>query len=239
MTSIVLVEHNGNLKQVKSKELTRDTLYKKCGFRTAEHFDKTATWEVEINKDMVIIELWAKTEGKANNENKYDFPPPVDNSLYYGSCVLIQVDNKDRILNLTTELWLKIYEKLFGGFEDLDEEVEEEDEEEDMGEDEEEEEEEVLIPKVVKKNNNNNKNNKNKKTKKNDFIDDDEDGEGDVEEEGEEEEGDDEEEEEEEAGAVLKKKKPTVLNDSEEEPDEEDYYGSELEEEAYSYSDSE
>ena len=237
MTSIVLVEHNGNLKQVKSKELTRDTLYKKCGFRTAEHFDKTATWEVEINKDTVIIELWAKTEGKANNENKYDFPPPVDNSLYYGSCVLIQVDNKDRILNLTTELWLKIYEKLFGGFEDLDDEVEEDEEEEDMGEGEEEDEEEVIIPKVIKKNNNN-KNNKNKKTKKNDFIDDDEDGEGDLEE-GEDEEGDDDEEEEEEAGAVLRKKKPTVLNDSEEETEEEDYYGSELEEEAYSYSDSE
>ena len=87
MTAIVLIEHNGNIKNVKSKELTRNTLYKKCGFRSDENFERTTTWEVEHNKEMFIIELWAKSVGKANNENKYDFPPPVDNSLYYGTWI--------------------------------------------------------------------------------------------------------------------------------------------------------
>jgi hypothetical protein len=57
-------------------------------------------------------------------ENKYDFPPPVDKQLYFGSCALVGMipeghfTNKCHI-NLTLELWNKIYEKLFGGFEDL------------------------------------------------------------------------------------------------------------------------
>jgi hypothetical protein len=215
MTAIILIEHNGNIKNVKTKELTRDTLYKKCGLRSNENFERTTTWEVEHNKEMFIIELWAKTEGKANHENKYDFPPPVDNSLYYGTCALIRVDEKDRIINLSADVWLKLYEKLFGGFEELDDDGGEEDEE-DVGDEEEEEEEEVEIV------------NKPKKKGKKEEEDEDE------EEDGEEEEGEGEGEEEE----VRKKpsKKTAVVIESEEE-EIDDYYGSELEEEAYSYSD--
>jgi hypothetical protein len=67
--------------------------------------------------------MYGKLQGKANMENKYDFPPPVDKQLYFGACVLVGMirddsNNKSHI-NLSIELWTKIYEKLFGGFEDL------------------------------------------------------------------------------------------------------------------------
>jgi hypothetical protein len=223
MTSIVLIEHNGNIKNVKSKELTLDTLYKKCGFRSSDNFEKMTTWEVEHNKELVVIELWAKSEGKANNENKYDFPPPVDNSLYFGTCALIRVDNKGYILNLTSDVWLKVYEKLFGGFEDLDEGAA--DGEDDMGEEEEEEEEEVLVSKPGKKS-------KKKTSMADEMVEDAEEGDED------EDEGDEDEEGDEDGEVDVKKGKlkNALLNESEEE-DIEDYYGSELEEEAYSYSD--
>ena len=200
MTTIVLVEHNGNLKQIKTKDFSLDTLYKKCGFRNPEHFDKTTAWSVEHNKEIYNIELWAKNEGKANNENKYDFPPPVDNDLYYGTCALLRVDNKGTVLDLTLDAWVRIYEKLFGGFEDI---VEEEADEEEM---EEEEEEEPTKHGFIK----------------DDFVVDDE----------EEEEDDDEDEE-----VDHKRKEKNIIVSKEEENLEEDYYGSELEEEAYSYSD--
>ena len=64
MTSILLVEHNGNIKQTKAKDLSREVLYKKCGFRSTENFDKTTTWSIEHNKEIINIELWAKVEGK-------------------------------------------------------------------------------------------------------------------------------------------------------------------------------
>jgi hypothetical protein len=44
--------------------------------------------------------------------------------LYFGTCCLIRLDDDDEIINLTLEEWNKIYEALFGGFEDLDSEEE-------------------------------------------------------------------------------------------------------------------
>ena len=236
MTTIVLIEHNGNIKQTKSKDISRETLYKKCGFRNAEGFDKTTTWSVEYNKEMVNIELWAKTEGKANNENKYDFPPPVDNDLYFGSCALIRVDNKGGIINLTSELWVKVYDKLFGGFEELTNEDDEEEEEEEEEEDEEDEEEEEAEDEVV--NVKNVKKNK-RGVKKKDVVEDDaEAGASDAEAGASDADGSDEEadaSEDDSVGIASQMKKKSVP--VEEDMEEEDYYGSELEEEAYSYSD--
>jgi len=122
MTSILLVESNGSLKHSKVKDIAFDNLYKKCGFRVAEHFARRTTWNLTIGEEMVSVELWAKNNGKANTENKYDFPPPVDNELYFGTCILIRVDENENIINLTLDVWNKMYDILFGGFDDLDEE---------------------------------------------------------------------------------------------------------------------
>ncbi len=125
MITFLLVETNGTIKQTKAHENSFDFLYKKCGFRSENNFDKRTTWNVNMNGDKHIIELWAKDNGKANNENKYDFPPPVDKELYFGTCMLIRRDEDGNIINFDAPLWTKIYEKLFGGFEDIGDEVEE------------------------------------------------------------------------------------------------------------------
>ena len=118
MTNILLVQKGGEIKQTKIKDINSDSLYKKCGFRKNTDFEKRTTWEVTIGDTKYYIELWAKINGKANTENKYDFPPPVDNELYFGTCCLVSViPNKNTFLDLTLELWSKIYEQLFGGFE--------------------------------------------------------------------------------------------------------------------------
>ena len=119
MTSILLIESNGTIKASKVKDVNFENLYKKGGFRSPNNFEKRTTWNVSIKDEVISIDLWAKNDGKANSENKYDFPPPVDKDLYFGTCVLVRVDEHDKIIDLTTELWAKIYERLFGGFEDL------------------------------------------------------------------------------------------------------------------------
>jgi hypothetical protein len=67
--------------------------------------------------------MYGKLDGKANMENKYDFPPPVDTKLFFGSCALVGMirdsSNTRTYINLSLELWNKMYDKLFGGFEDL------------------------------------------------------------------------------------------------------------------------
>ena len=79
--------------------------------------------------------MYGKLDGKANMENKYDFPPPVDKNLYFGSCALVGMlrddTNNRTYINLSIELWNKIYEKLFGGFENLAVTGAEDDDEED------------------------------------------------------------------------------------------------------------
>jgi len=121
--SIVLVEKTGQLKLLSIKDYNPDELYKKCGFKKADGFSKQVDWNVKINGTKYMVSLYAKSDGKANTENKYDFPPPVDTKLYFGACALvcsIRDEKHNYVLhNLTIELWEKIYEKLFGGFEDL------------------------------------------------------------------------------------------------------------------------
>jgi hypothetical protein len=121
--SVVLVEKTGQLKALNIKDYDVNELYKKCGFKKADGFVKQVDWPIKLNGNKYLISMYAKTDGKANTENKYDFPPPIDTKLYFGMCVLVCSINDGKnnysLCNLTTEMWEKMYEKLFDGFEDL------------------------------------------------------------------------------------------------------------------------
>ena len=120
--NVIIVEKNGNLKSLAIKDFKEDELFKKCGFKKQDGFVKQVDWNVKYNSNKYIVSVYTKSEGRANLENKYDFPPPIDTKLFFGNCVIvakIKGDNKDNYTNLTLEMWEKMYEKLFGGFEDL------------------------------------------------------------------------------------------------------------------------
>ncbi len=135
--SLIIVEKSGTLKSLTVKDFKEEELYKKCSFKKAEGFDIQSTWNIKVNGQKYSILLYAKSEGKAGTENKYEFPPPVDNKLFFGACILVGYLRDDSgektIFNLTIPIWDSIYEKLFGGFQDLNskELIEEDEEEED------------------------------------------------------------------------------------------------------------
>jgi hypothetical protein len=132
MPSIVIVEKNGDLKDQEYKSSTLDELYKKCALKKADGFGKVAEWTYsKKGENMITVELWARDDGQANQENKYDFPPPADNLLFFGNCALLARDSNMSIVDLTVEKWNKVYEHLFGGFETLADNEDEDDEEED------------------------------------------------------------------------------------------------------------
>ena len=132
MVVILIIEKNGTINEMKVKDLSYENLYKKCKFKKSEGFEKRNTWKnVIINKDKWNISLYARDFGKANTENKYDLPPPVDKSLYFGSMILIAHQSNDDPVDLSKQIWEKIYEKLFGGFENLADTIEEDNNEED------------------------------------------------------------------------------------------------------------
>jgi len=120
---ILIVEKTGVVKSMQVKDYKEDELYKKCGFKVSNGFLKQTQWKIKIDGKHFLIFVYGKTNGKANTENKYDFPPPIDSTLFFGACALvgyeIQKDETILPISLNVELWEKCYEKLFGGFEDL------------------------------------------------------------------------------------------------------------------------
>jgi len=121
--NVIIIEKTGLPKSLLIKEFKEEDLFKKCGFKKAEDFVKQTEWNIKLEGKKYYVSLYAKSDGRANSENKYDFPPPVDNKLFFGSCALVTKvkndESKNVYTNLTIELWTKMYEKLFGGFEDL------------------------------------------------------------------------------------------------------------------------
>lgn len=116
---IVIVDKSGALKTTSVKDFKEEDLFKKCGLKKKDDFEKQVEWKLKTKGRKYVVSVYAKMNGRANNENKYDFPPPIDNHLFFGSCAIVAQNDKQEYVSLNTDLWNTFYEKLFGGFEDL------------------------------------------------------------------------------------------------------------------------
>lgn len=130
MPSLILVEKTGKLKSIKMDGLDIPNLCKKCGFKSIEGFALAHTWTVAFNEIEYKLCLYGKTEGRANSENKYEFPPPMDNTLFFGSCVVLNMENNE-VTDISVKEFEDMMENLYGGFEDVNSEDTESESEED------------------------------------------------------------------------------------------------------------
>ena len=133
MTSFVVVEKLGSLKQQTAKKIELEDLSKKCGFKSADGFSCAHVWTVNFNELEYKLAVYGKTNGRANTENKFEFPPPIDSILFFGNCAAVLSMDSDVVVDMTTEEFSDIMENLFGGFsdigsEDSEEEVDDDDE---------------------------------------------------------------------------------------------------------------
>lgn len=124
MPAIIVIDANGSLKEVSVRSVDETEIYKKAGLKSADGFSARTTWNVALNEKTYNVTLYGKTTGRAGQENKYDFPPPVDSLLLFGKCVLV---NSGADLKLAD--WTRVYEHLFGGFDDIGSEDSDEDDE--------------------------------------------------------------------------------------------------------------
>jgi hypothetical protein len=125
MPSFIIVEKNGSVKCTTSKTLNISDLYKKCGFKSNDGFNCAHTWTIEFNEVEYKIQIYGKTNGRAGSENKYEFPPPIDNTLFFGSCAVINMED-DKIVDMNASEFKDIMDHLQGGYSDLDSEETEE-----------------------------------------------------------------------------------------------------------------
>ena len=121
---IVIVERNGDVRESHIDAYSPLELSKKCKFKTTSGFEIRAEWAysgMTDDDDRFIVELWAREDGNAGQENKYEFPPPVDTILFFGACALVAKDMSahHHVIPLTLEKWDKMYNFLFGGFDTL------------------------------------------------------------------------------------------------------------------------
>jgi len=132
MTVTVLVfEKNGTIKELTIKKFNELELYKKAGLKSSTGFNNRTIWNVDgIKGKSYHLSLFGKIDGRANSENKYEFPPPVDNTLFFGNCILINKDEDDVPINMTKKEWLEVYDHLYGGFDDIGDDDDDDDEEE-------------------------------------------------------------------------------------------------------------
>ena len=125
MPSFIIVKKNGSVKCTTSKTLNISDLYKKCGFKSNDGFNCAHTWTIEFNEVEYKIQIYGKTNGRAGSENKYEFPPPIDSTLFFGSCAVINMED-DKIVDMNASEFKDIMDHLQGGYSDLDSEETEE-----------------------------------------------------------------------------------------------------------------
>ena len=107
---ILIVDKGGSLKNINVKDFKIEELYKKCGFKKPDNFIKQTEWKVKYNKIQYFVEVYGKETGRANFENKYDFPPPLDNKLFFGSCAILAYNidkNEKKYTDLPVEMWMQ------------------------------------------------------------------------------------------------------------------------------------
>lgn len=114
MITIILIKKNGDLEEKNVKKIEKDQIYKFCNYKNNNDFNCLHCYK---NKS-INYEIYGKTNGKANYENKYELPPPIDEKLFFGSLIILKKVN-DNYCSITLSEWEKTYEDLFGGFEDI------------------------------------------------------------------------------------------------------------------------
>jgi len=112
LLSILLVSKTGVVNAVNVKDVK--DLYKRAGFKHVDGFEQRAVYP---NGDKEI-HVFGKVTGRAGQENKYEFPPPIAETLFFGTVVLVSKVN-DAATSLTVAEWEQLYDVLMGGFEDL------------------------------------------------------------------------------------------------------------------------
>ncbi len=114
----VIISKNGSTSTTNITENFAEDLYKKCGFKASNGFRCVHTWSLTFNNIVYDLRVYGKTTGRAGSENTYEFPPPIDKTLFFSKCAVVNtVDNKP--VNLTAKEFADIMEFLQGGFEDI------------------------------------------------------------------------------------------------------------------------
>jgi hypothetical protein len=126
MTKMITINRCGDSSQISTKSTDAGSFHKRVGFKTDRGFALRHSFAVPKNLSDVVrmVTIFAKNEGRAGSENKTELPPPIDSELFYGNILVVGYGSDGVVRDITVVVWEKIYEYLFGGFENLDDTAE-------------------------------------------------------------------------------------------------------------------
>ena len=97
MINCILIQNN-NINEIKVKNLTEDSIYKKCNFKNNIDFIKIKTWNYKNN----IIELWGKNKGFSSSLSEFELF--INNSVnVYGKSIFLMRSDEDKYISIDKE----------------------------------------------------------------------------------------------------------------------------------------
>tara|TARA_B110000114_G_scaffold57080_1_gene60604 strand:+ start:520 stop:999 length:480 start_codon:yes stop_codon:yes gene_type:complete len=116
----LIVKKSGNVEEKQTRLILQsDNIYKLCGYKSPLNVELIHTFHSQTTEG-VTYQIYGKKEGRANSENKYELPPPVDTILLFGTLCIIKT-KMNNVDDLTKSEWSDVYDNLFGGFEVIEE----------------------------------------------------------------------------------------------------------------------
>jgi len=125
MCKYISVNKNGDVEEKQTRQpITSEKIYKLCNYKNSTGFEMLHNYPLQSSENnddinsIICYEVYGKRQGRANNENKYELPPPIDTELFFGNLCILKKEN-DTFVDLTFDEWSNVYESMFGGFEDI------------------------------------------------------------------------------------------------------------------------
>lgn len=60
---VIIVDKTGSLKSLTIKDYKEEELYKKCGFKKPDGFEKHTEWKIKMDGKKYIVAAYGRTEG--------------------------------------------------------------------------------------------------------------------------------------------------------------------------------
>ena len=102
MLNCILIINN-EITEIKVKNLTDDTIYRKCNYKNNKDFNKIKTWNIENN----IVELWGKSKGTSNTLSNFELFKQNSINVYGKSIFIMKNDNN--FISLNKDKFLDIF----------------------------------------------------------------------------------------------------------------------------------
>ena len=64
--NILIVEKLGSLKPLCVKDFKENELYKKCGFKKEDGFERQVEWKLKMDGNKYYVYVYSKIDGRAN-----------------------------------------------------------------------------------------------------------------------------------------------------------------------------